>query len=48
MGISGDQIRKYFKALIIRSVYNFNSFIEFLNLTDPEVLRAVEEIKLAR
>ena len=48
MDISGEQIRKYFKGLIIRSVYNFNSFIEFLNLSDPEVLRAVEEIKLSQ
>lgn len=45
MDISGDEIRKYFKGLIIRSVYNFNSFIEFINSDDKEILKAVEEIK---
>ena len=45
MEISGPQIRKYFKGLIIRSVYNFNSFIQFINSDDKEILTAVEEIK---
>lgn len=45
MEISGGEIRKYFKGLIIRSVFNFNNFIEFINREDREVLRAVEELK---
>ena len=45
MEISGAEIRKYFKGLIIRSVYNFNSFIQFINGDDKEILKAVEEIK---
>ena len=45
MEISGPQIKKYFKGLIIRSVYNFNSFIQFINSDDKEILTAVEEIK---
>lgn len=45
MEISGPQIKKYFKGLIIRSVYNFNSFLQFINEDDKEILRAVEEIK---
>ena len=45
MDISGAEIRKYFKGLIIRSVYNFNSFIQFINSDDKEILTAVEEIK---
>lgn len=44
MEISGNQIKKYYKALIIRSIYNFNNFIEFINYDDPEILRAVEEL----
>lgn len=42
MEISGDEIRKYFKGLIIRSVYSFNDYIKFINKDDPEVLKAVE------
>ena len=45
MEISGPQIKKYFKGLIIRSVYNFNSFLQFINEDDKEILRAVQEIK---
>ncbi len=45
MDISGPQIKKYYKGLIIRSVYDFNSFIQFINQDDKEILRAVEEIK---
>lgn len=42
MAISGHEIRRYFKGLIIRSVYSFNNFIEFINREDPEVIKAVE------
>lgn len=42
MQISGGQIRKYFKALIIRSIYDFNSFIQFINQDDKDILKAVE------
>ena len=42
MAISGNEIRRNFKGLIIRSVYSFNNFIEFLNRDDREVLKAVE------
>ncbi len=42
MDISGHEIRRYFKGLIIRSVYSFNNFIEFINREDPEVLKAIE------
>ena len=45
MEISGSQIKKYFKGLIIRSVYNFNSFLQFINEDDKEIMRAVQEIK---
>lgn len=44
MEISGAEIRRYFKGLIIRSVYNFNKFIEFINQDDPVINRAVEEL----
>lgn len=44
MAISGNEIRRYFKGLIIRSVYSFNNFIEFINGNDREILRAVEEL----
>ncbi|MBR4088787.1 MAG: PDZ domain-containing protein [Bacteroidales bacterium] len=42
MAISGNEIRRNFKGLIIRSVYSFSNFIEFLNKEDKEVLKAVE------
>lgn len=44
MDISGNEIRKYFKGLIIRSVYSFNDFIKFINREDEVILRAVEEL----
>lgn len=45
MEISGAEIRRNFKGLIIRSIYSFNNFIEFLNREDREVLKAVEVLK---
>lgn len=45
MAISGAEIRRNFKGLIIRSLYSFNNFIEFLNREDKEVLKAVEVLK---
>ena len=45
MSVSGNEIRRYLKGLIIRNVYNFNSFIEFVNSEDAEILRAVQELK---
>lgn len=47
MEISGNEIRKYFKGLIIRSVYSFNDFIKFINLEDKEILKAVEVLQRA-
>lgn len=44
MAVSGPEIRKYFKGLILRSVYSFNDFIKFINRDDPVILRAVEEL----
>lgn len=44
MDISGNEIRKYFKGLIMRSVYSFNDFIKFINREDEVILRAVEEL----
>lgn len=45
MQISGNEIRRYFKGLIIRSVYSFNNFIEFINGDDKVIIRAVEELQ---
>lgn len=45
MDISGNEIRKYFKGLVIRSVYSFNNFIEFINREDKEILKAVEVLR---
>ena len=42
MAISGNEIRKYYKGLIIRSVYTFNGFIEFINQDDREIKEAVK------
>ena len=42
MEISGNEIRKYYKGLIIRSVYSFNDFIKFINQDDREIKEAVK------
>ena len=42
MAISGNEIRKYYKGLIIRSVYSFNDFIEYINKDDREIKEAVK------
>ena len=44
MSISGNEIKRYFKGLIIRSVYTFNDFIEFINKEDKEIKEAVKYI----
>lgn len=45
MEISGNQIKFYFKGLIIRSIYGYNSFVEFINAKDVEIQRAVGELR---
>lgn len=44
LDISGPELKKYFKGMIIRYVYNFNKFIEFVNRYDKEILRATQEL----
>ena len=43
--ISGDEIKRYIKSLIVRNLYGFNRFIEYLNRDDREVQRALEVIR---
>lgn len=40
LDISSQEIKKYLKGLIIRSLYGFSHFVEFINQTDRDVLEA--------
>lgn len=37
---SSDKLQQYLKGLILRGIFDFNSYIRFLNEFDPEVQRA--------
>ncbi len=45
LDISSSEIKKYIKGLIIRSLYGFSSFIEFINQTDADVIKAIEVLR---
>ena len=42
---SGPELKKYIKAFILRSLFDFNSYIQYLNKSDDEVLKAVEVVR---
>ncbi|MEF9930776.1 MAG: S41 family peptidase [Bacteroidales bacterium] len=42
---STPELKKYFKGLIIRSLYGFNSYFEYINKDDKEVLEAIKALK---
>lgn len=41
---SGDQLRRYLKALVLRGIFDFNLYIRYLNESDNDVIRAVKVI----
>ncbi len=43
--ISGPELKKYLKGFILRNLFDFNSYIKFLNGDDKEVLKALEKVK---
>ena len=43
--ISGPQLKDYLKGFILRNLFDFNSYIKFLNKDDIEVLKALEVLK---
>ncbi len=42
---SAPELKKYIKAFVLRSLFDFNTYIEYLNKSDDEVLKAVETIR---
>lgn len=42
---SGEHIRTLLKGLVIRNIYGLDCYLKYLNLTDPNVLKAVEVLK---
>ena len=43
--ISGPELKKYIKAFILRNLFDFNSYMEFVNRDDIEIQKALEELK---
>lgn len=43
--ISGNEIKRFIKSLVVRNLYGFNRFIEYLNRDDREVQRALDVIR---
>lgn len=43
--ISGNEIKRFIKSLVVRNLYGFNWFIEYLNRDDREVQRALDVIR---
>ena len=42
IAISKAEFVKYIKAFILRGLFDFNTYLEYINATDEEVLKAVE------
>ncbi len=43
--ISGAELRKYLKGFIMRNLYDFNSYLRYVNRDDVEILKALEVLK---
>lgn len=48
VNISGPELKKYIKGFILRNLFDFNSYVRYLNADDQEVLRALEAIKTGK
>ncbi len=44
--VSGVELKKYLKGFIMRNLYDFNSYIKYLNRDDAEVRKAMEVLRL--
>lgn len=42
---SGAELKKYFKGLIIRSLYGLSNYFEYINKQDPEIEAALRAVK---
>ncbi|MBR5855747.1 MAG: PDZ domain-containing protein, partial [Bacteroidales bacterium] len=45
LAISSPELKKYIKAYILRSLFDFNQYIKYLNKEDEEVLEALKCVK---
>ena len=43
--ISGPELKKYLKGFILRNLFDFNSYLRYLNRDDREILKALEVLK---
>ena len=43
--ISGHELKKYIKGFIMRNLFDFNSYMKFVNQDDAEILKALEILK---
>ncbi len=46
--ISGPELKKYVKGFIMRNLYDFNSYMRYVNRDDIEIKKALEVLKEAR
>lgn len=44
--VSGVELKKYLKGFIMRNLYDFNSYIKYLNRDDAEIRKALEVLRL--
>ena len=45
LAVSGGEIKKNLKGMIVRTLYGLETYLRYDNETDPEVLKAVEVLK---
>ena len=43
--VSGPELKKYLKGLILRNLFDFNSYIRYINSDDPEIREALRVLK---
>lgn len=43
--VSAPELKKYFKGLVLRSLYGLSSYFEYINKEDAETLKALEVLK---
>ncbi|MBE6225559.1 MAG: PDZ domain-containing protein [Bacteroidales bacterium] len=43
--ISGPELKKYLKGFVLRNLFDFNSYLRYLNRDDREILKALEVLK---
>ena len=48
LAVSGPELKKYLKGLILRNLFDFNSYIKYINSDDPEIREALKVLKAER